>query len=99
MRLVVDLCAGIGSDALALAAKSNVIAVDLDHGMCRRILYNADVHDVSDRVLPVRARAERFPIPERAWVHLDPDRRASSSRCASRLVDYCPGPDFWTFAH
>ena len=35
-ELVVDLCAGIGSDTLALAARSNVLAVDRDQGMCRR---------------------------------------------------------------
>jgi THUMP domain-like len=94
--LVVDLCAGIGSDSLALAAAANIISVDLDHAMCRRILYNADVHGVSDRVMAIRARAERFAIPSGAWVHLDPDRRASSARRASRLVDYCPGPDYWS---
>lgn len=94
-ELVVDLCAGIGSDTLALAARSNVLAVDRDHGMCRRILYNAHVTGVSARVLPIRAQAERFVIPSDAWLHLDPDRRASSSRRASRLVDYSPGPPFW----
>ena len=89
--LVVDLCAGIGGDTLALAAASNVLSVDLDHTMCRRILYNADVYGVSDRVVAVRARAEQFAIPAGAWVHLDPDRRASSRR-ASRLVGLLPGP-------
>ena len=93
--LVVDLCAGIGSDALALAARSNVLAVDLDQGMCRRIIYNAQVHGRADTILAIRGRAEHFPIPTGAWVHLDPDRRASRPRRASRLADYCPGPDFW----
>ncbi len=93
--LIVDLCAGIGGDTLALAAASKVISVDIDHAMCRRILYNADVHGVADRVVAVRARAEQFAIPSGAWVHLDPDRRASSRR-ASRLADYCPGPEYWT---
>ncbi len=93
--LVVDLCAGIGSDTLALAARSNVLAVDRDQGMCRRILYNARLIDVSARVLPIRAQAERFAIPADAWLHLDPDRRATSSRRASRLADYSPGPPFW----
>ncbi len=93
--LIVDLCAGIGGDTLALAAASKVISVDIDQTMGRRILYNADVHGVSDRVVAVRARAEQFAIPSGAWVHVDPDRRASSRR-ASRLADYCPGPDFWS---
>jgi THUMP domain-like len=93
--LVVDLCAGIGSDTVALAARSNVLSVDLDHGMCRRIRFNAAVHGVSEKVLSIQARAERFSVPAAAWVHLDPDRRASSSSRAARLVDYCPGPVFW----
>src|SRR5262249_47313689 len=45
--LVIDLCAGIGGDTLALAARSDVIAVDLDPGMCRRLQYNAAVYEVS----------------------------------------------------
>ena len=44
--LVVDLCAGIGGDALALAARSDVLAVDLDQGMCRRLGYNALVYNL-----------------------------------------------------
>jgi nucleotide-binding universal stress UspA family protein len=94
--LVVDLCAGIGGDTLALAAAAKVVSVDIDHTMGRRIRYNAEVYGVSDRVVAVRARAEQFAIPSGAWVHLDPDRRASPSRRASRLVDYCPRPGFWS---
>jgi hypothetical protein len=93
--LVVDLCAGIGSDTVALAACCNVLSIDIDHGMCRRSRFNAAVHGVSDKVLSVQARAESFAIPAGAWVHLDPDRRSSSARRAARLVDYCPGPFFW----
>ena len=90
--LVVDLCAGIGGDAIALAARSQVLAVDLDPGMCRRIRWNAAVYDVGDRVLAVRSRAETFAIPRGAWVHLDPDRRAVGDRRARALEDYAPGP-------
>jgi hypothetical protein len=93
--LVVDLCAGIGGDTVALAARSDVIAVDLDPGMCHRLRYNAAVYDVSERVLPVQARAESFAIPAGAWLHLDPDRRFSRNERASRLLDYAPGPAFW----
>ena len=96
--LVVDLCAGIGGDALALAARSDVVAVDLDQGMCRRLCYNASVYDRADRLLAVRARAEAFAIPAGAWLHLDPDRRASGHERARALEDYAPGPDFWKSA-
>jgi hypothetical protein len=94
--LVVDLCAGIGGDALALASRTDVLAVDLDPGMCRRIRYNAEVYEVADRILPVWARAETFALPDGAWLHLDPDRRAIRRPRARSLEDYVPGPAFWT---
>ncbi len=93
--LVVDLCAGIGGDAIAPAARSQVLTVDLDPGMCRRIGWNAAVYDVGDRVLAVQARAETFTIPRGAWVHLDPDRRAGRNRRARALEDYAPGRSAW----
>jgi THUMP domain-like/RNA cap guanine-N2 methyltransferase len=96
--LVVDLCAGIGGDALALAARSSVIAVDLDQDMCRRLRYNASVYHLDGRILPVRARAEVFAIPAGAWLHLDPDRRATGQERARSLDDYAPGRDFWMSA-
>jgi hypothetical protein len=92
--LVVDLCAGIGGDSLAIADTTTVLAVDSDAGMCRRCRWNARVYGVVDRVHPLQARAERFDIPARALVHVDPDRRASNSRRARLLEDYAPGLDF-----
>jgi hypothetical protein len=93
--VVVDLCSGIGGDALAMARRSRVLAVDLDPGMCRRLRWNAEVYEVGGDVLPVRARAEAFPIPTGALVHLDPDRRARGERRARALGDYAPGPSTW----
>jgi hypothetical protein len=92
--LVVDLCSGIGGDALALAHDGRVIAVDLDAGMGRRALWNAGVYDVADRLMAVQARAESFPIPPGARVHVDPDRRLGGRPRAKGLVDYAPGLDF-----
>jgi hypothetical protein len=92
--LAVDLCAGIGGDSLALAERGTVVAIDRDHGMCRRLAWNAEVYEVADRVLPCQARAETFPIPDGAWIHIDPDRRGSPRHRARSLVDYEPGPEF-----
>jgi hypothetical protein len=96
--LVVDLCAGIGGDSLAIAADPGVqvLAVDSDPGMCRRCRWNARVYEVADRIAPIQARAERFGIPPGAQVHIDPDRRAgaTSGRRARHLADYTPGLDF-----
>jgi len=91
---IVDLCSGIGGDALALAANAPVLAVDHDRGMCRRVAWNAAVYEREDRILPCRASAERFAIPYGAWVHIDPDRRASGRGRAVELEGYAPGPDF-----
>jgi hypothetical protein len=96
--LVVDLCAGIGGDAIALAVRSEVLAIDLDQGMCRRLRHNASLYQVADRILPVRSRAQTFAIPAGAWLHLDPDRRTVKARRARSLVDYDPGPEFWKSA-
>jgi hypothetical protein len=96
--LVVDLCSGVGGDALALAAQSDVLAVDSDEGMCRRLAFNASIYEVAGRILPVRGRAETFAIPESAWLHLDPDRRVRSQKRARSLDHYAPGPEFWMSA-
>ncbi len=92
--VIVDLCSGIGGDALALAARAPVLAVDRDLGMCRRVVWNAAVYERESRVLPCRASAEAFATPEGAWVHVDPDRRASGRGRAVGLEGYAPGPDF-----
>ncbi len=92
--VVVDLCSGVGGDALAVAGRGgDVLAVDRDRGMGRRLLWNAGVHGVADRVAAVTADAERFTPPPGAWVHVDPDRRSGRPRAgrANRLDGYCPG--------
>lgn len=96
--IVVDLCAGIGGDAIAIAERSKVVAVDRDPGMCRRLRWNAEVCGVARNLLAVRARAEDFPIPEGARIHLDPDRRSERDRDrrARALEDYAPSPAFWS---
>ena len=95
-ELVVDFCSGIGGDTLALATRATVLAVDLDAGMNRRTRWNAEVYGVAERVAPIRARAEAFPIPRGAWIHIDPDRRADHTKSgrARALRDYVPGPEF-----
>jgi hypothetical protein len=91
---VFDLCAGIGGDAVALAAGGRVVAVELDEGMARRLRWNAGAYGVGGRVLAVRARAEGFPIPPGALVHIDPDRRARGPGRARLLRDYSPDLPF-----
>ncbi|OJW27034.1 MAG: hypothetical protein BGO49_23915 [Planctomycetales bacterium 71-10] len=92
--VVVDLCCGIGGDAIALAERSHVLAVDRDRGMGRRVAWNAEVYARGDRVQPCTATAEAFPIPPGAWAHVDPDRRASGRGRAVAAEGYAPGPEF-----
>jgi hypothetical protein len=94
--LVVDLCAGIGGDTLTLAARSHVLSVDRDRGMCRRLQFNAAVYGVARNVQPVQARAETFAVPKGAWLHLDPDRRITGPKRAATLDLYNPPPQHWT---
>lgn len=92
--LVADLCSGVGGDALALASQARVLAVDADPGMCRRLRWNAGIYEVSERLAVVRGRADTFPIPPGALVHIDPDRRARAARRAQSVEDYEPGLPF-----
>jgi SAM-dependent methyltransferase len=92
--VVFDLCCGIGGDLIALAEKARgVVAVDLDDGMTRRARWNAEVYGVGHRVAPLQARAEALAIPDGAFVHIDPDRRARSATRARTIDDYSPGLD------
>lgn len=94
--LVVDLCSGLGGDALAIAsAGPRVIAVDADPAMPLRLRWNAEVHGLADRLLPCLARAESLPVRPGFAVHVDPDRRASpGAGRAHRLDSYAPGLPF-----
>ena len=61
--------------------------------MGRRALWNAGVYGVLDRLMAVQGRAESFPIPGGARVHVDPDRRAGVGKRARDLAGYVPGLD------
>jgi hypothetical protein len=98
---VVDLCSGVGGDAVAMASVADVLAIDADRNMGRRTRWNAEIYEVHDRLLAVHSRAERFARPEAAWVHVDPDRRAAADRSrnrsrrpTSRVAEYAPGLGF-----
>jgi hypothetical protein len=93
-KWVVDLCSGIGGDALALGDRCQVMAVDVDVGMTLRTAWNAGVYEVDIPVQSMTGRAEDFEIPYGALVHIDPDRRAGGRPRAKGLADYAPGLDF-----
>ena len=91
---VVDLCCGLGGDAIALASVARrVVAVDRDSAMLRRTLWNARAYEVAERLLAIRARAETFPLLDGMLVHVDPDRRSGGRSRARVVADYVPGID------
>lgn len=88
---VIDLCCGIGGDAIALAKNCSVTSVDLNPACCLRTAWNCEVYDVFDRVETHCADALQFEIAG-SMIHIDPDRRAGSEGKASRIEDYVPSP-------
>lgn len=88
-----DLCCGIGSDAIAIAGRTSVIAVDNRPSACLRTLWNADAYEVSQR-LEVRCADVLALSRGREFVHIDPDRRAEGGTRANRVEDYVPGLEF-----
>lgn len=85
-RPVVDLCSGIGGDAIALAARGPCRGVDRDPIRAFMTGFNAGIEG---RV----GEAETVSV-EGGLVHLDPARRdESTGRRHWRIEDLSPGPD------
>lgn len=84
-----DLCCGLGADALALARRGPVVAVDSDPLACWFTQENARIHGVSEQLQVARATAETYPDRD-GLLHLDPDRRTANPGRAVRVEDYIP---------
>ncbi len=83
---VLDLCCGIGGDAMALADRGPCVGVDRDPVRAFMTGHNAGIETIVGDV-------ESVPI-DRPLVHLDPARRdESSGRRSWRLEDLVPGID------
>lgn len=89
-----DLCCGLGGDALALAARCSVTAVDLHPTACLLARWNLEVYGVQANARILQQPCEELALDERALVHVDPDRRAQSGR-AARIENYTPGPQYF----
>lgn len=88
-----DLCSGIGSDALALAERCQVTAVDRNPAAGLRTQWNAEAYGVAASVRTVCA--DVMELPELSGlVHIDPDRRPGASGRVSRIEDYVPNLEF-----
>jgi hypothetical protein len=73
---IADLCCGIGGDLIALAAASDVLAVDRDETHARLALHNAAVYGRAERVTAVVADVRDVSLAGIDAVFIDPARRA-----------------------
>ncbi len=85
-----DLCSGMGSDAVALASHSRVIACDLDRLQLQLASWNADVYDRGDKITFSHQDANQVDLNSKI-VHIDPDQRDASGRRHLRLEHVQPG--------
>lgn len=85
-----DLCCGIGGDAIALAERCQVTAIDLNPAACLRTQWNAEVYGVESHLRPLCADVLQLGNLN-GLVHIDPDRRSGSEGKASRIENYVPG--------
>jgi THUMP domain-like/RNA cap guanine-N2 methyltransferase len=69
-----DFCCGIGGDAIQLAARGEVIALDRNPAACLCTQWNAETYGVAEQLTVLCADAET--VHDRAGLlHIDPDRR------------------------
>ncbi|WP_164101207.1 class I SAM-dependent methyltransferase [Candidatus Laterigemmans baculatus] len=76
-----DLCCGIGGDALALARRGPLIAVDRDPLICRLAAHNLTVSGSTSAAVVCQA-VDPQGISAGSWIHVDPDRRPGERRVA-----------------
>jgi THUMP domain-like/RNA cap guanine-N2 methyltransferase len=96
-----DFCCGIGGDAVQLAARGDVIAVDRDRSACLCTQWNAEVYGVADRLRVLCADVTTLADRD-GLLHIDPDRRpgraagagpSDSGRRTLKLEEADPGLD------
>lgn len=82
---IIDICGGLGGDAISFACHANVLSIDSNEVMTRYASANAKVSGVAERATFVTASAESdsflsADIRDSAILHLDPDRRRDGRR-------------------
>ncbi len=80
---IIDVGCGCGSDAIALASRTSVLAIDQNDFACQLTSANAALQRYAGRKLKLNvetAIADEFPFNTNDFVHLDPDRRSEHGR-------------------
>jgi THUMP domain-like/RNA cap guanine-N2 methyltransferase len=104
-RPVFDICSGIGGDALALAQRVPVIAIDTNPVNLWRLKQNLTAYGVVNNLSTECGDAVELFVGQPSYleklatrhVHIDPDRRPGSGGRMQRVEDYVPGLDFLHF--
>jgi hypothetical protein len=81
---IADLCCGIGGDLIALAAASEVLAVDRDEAHARLALHNAAVYGRAAAVRAVVADVRDVTLAGIDAVFIDPARRAGPGTASAQ---------------
>jgi hypothetical protein len=89
---ILDLCCGIGGDALALGERGPVLAVDMDPTTAFCAASNAKLYGVGENVSVICADATRITLKADA-AFFDPSRRREGRRMRSG-EDYSPPLSF-----
>ncbi len=84
-----DLCCGIGGDAIQLARRGDLVAIDSDARMCQLVQANLDQLPGLYSVEVRNADVTKIQIPADAAIHIDPDRRSRFGRSV-RPENYSP---------
>jgi SAM-dependent methyltransferase len=80
---VADLCCGIGGDLIALAAVSDVLAVDRDEVHLRLARHNAAVYGRGEHVTTQAADVRDIPLTGIDAVFIDPARRSGPATASA----------------
>lgn len=89
--VVWDLCCGIGGDAMALAQRGPLIAVDRDPAVCRLVAHNLARSGAASAAVVCQA-VDPQAVPQGSWIHIDPDRRPGERRVADPQHSEPPAP-------
>jgi hypothetical protein len=95
---VFDLCSGIGGDAMQLARRGPVVAVDIDPQIVAMAAANLAIDSANRGGADVSAEAvcgdaTQFVIPPDAGIHIDPDRRPRGTSRVVQPSSYKPSID------
>ena len=80
---IADLCCGAGADAVALAAHSPVVGVDIDAPRLLMSRLNAQAMNVDNRLSLVRGDSAQVPLRGMEALFADPARRRDGRRVRS----------------